>query len=177
MDNFHECLVVKKPSGADTAKKVGIVLLALLLSAAAMIFLMVIFPLNIFAVIGIFYAAYYLSGNFSVEYEYIITNDEMDIDKIIGKRKRKRLITAPIGKLERFGKIEDAPALPNGFTTVMAADGTDTADFFCDFNHQSFGNVRIIFTPDEQTVSSISENLPNVLKAEYRRNKLINKNK
>lgn len=175
MDNFHECLVTKKASGADIAKKVGIALLALILSAAVLIFLMAIFPLNIFAAGGIFYAAYYLAGNFSVEYEYITTNDEMDIDKIIGKRKRKRLITAPVGKFERFGKLEDAPSLPNGYTTVLASDGTDTDDYYCDFNHQSFGNVRIIFTPDEQTIENITEHLPNLLKAELRRSKLLNK--
>ncbi|MGN0692338.1 MAG: hypothetical protein ACI4K7_08325 [Oscillospiraceae bacterium] len=175
MDNFHECLVTKKSSGADIAKKVGIALLAVILSLAVMIFFMVIFPMNIFAVAGIFYGAYYLSGNFSVEYEYIITNDEMDIDKIIGKRKRKRLITAPVGKFERFGKIEDAPSLPDGYTTVLASDGTDTDDYFCDFNHQNFGNVRIIFTPDEQTVENITEHLPNLLKAELRRKKLLDK--
>lgn len=175
MDNFHECLVTKKSSGADIAKKAGIALLAVILSLAVMIFLYVIFPLNIFAVVGIFYGAYYLSGNFSVEYEYITTNDEMDIDKIIGKRKRKRLITAPVGKFERFGRLEDAPPVPNDYTTVLASDGTDTDDYYCDFNHQSFGNVRIIFTPDEQTVENITEHLPNLLKAEMRRSKLLNK--
>lgn len=175
MDNFHECLVTKKASGADIAKKIGIALLALILALAAMYFFMVLFPLNLFAVAGIFYAGYYLAGNFSVEYEYITTNDEMDIDKIIGRRKRKRLITAPIRKFERFGRLGDAPSLPDGYTVVLASDGSDTDDYFCDFNHQSFGNVRIIFTPDEQTIDAITEHLPNLLKAEIRRNRLLDK--
>lgn len=168
MDNYHECLISRVPTGGDTAKKIGIILLALILSAAAMIFLISIFPLNIFAVAGIFYGCFYLLGDFSVEYEYIITNDEMDVDKITGKRKRKRLITAPIRKFENFGKIDDAPDLPDGFTTVLASDGTNSADYFCDFNHERFGNVRIIFTPDEKTIEAIMQNIPQLLKAKLR---------
>lgn len=42
---------------------------------------------------GSLYGGYILITNMSVEYEYIVTNGEMDIDKIIAKRRRKRLIT------------------------------------------------------------------------------------
>lgn len=169
MDNFHECLVQKKPSGSDNAKRIGLYALALVLSVLALYFLLVIFPLNVFLAAGLFYGAYYLGGNFSVEYEYIITGDEMDIDKIIGRRKRKRLITAPIAKLDSFGLLENAPDLPAGFTTVLASTNENSGDYYCDFNHKTFGNVRIIFTPDEETISCIEDNLSPLLKAKLRR--------
>ncbi len=175
MDSYHECLISKKPSGADTAKKVLIGLLGLALAFLAAAVLMFFFPLNLLISGGIFYGAYYLMSFFSVEYEYIITNDEIDFDKITGKRKRKRLVTAPIKKFERFGKAGEAPELPAGYTLVLAADGTDTADYFCDFNHDSFGNVRVVFTPDEKTVECISEQLPSLLKAELKRRKFLDK--
>lgn len=44
----------------------------------------------------------------SVEYEYIVTNGEMDIDKIIAKRRRKRLITVNARTFERFGPFKES---------------------------------------------------------------------
>ncbi len=174
LDNYHECLIQKKPSGGDTAKKALVYIAALILSAAAMLFIFL--PFNLLIAAAVIYGAYFLLGNFSIEYEYIITNDEMDVDKIMGKRKRKRLITAPITKLELFGTIDDAPDLPAGYTTVLASDNTGENEYFCDFNHKSFGNVRIIFTPDKETVEMIEERLPNLLKRKMRQN-LRNNNK
>lgn len=175
MDNYHECLVSRASTGGDAAKKIGMTLLALVLSALCVVFFMSLFPINIFAVAGIFYGCFYLCGNLGIEYEYIITNDEMDVDKITGKRKRKRLITAPIRKFEDFGRLDDAPELPDSYTTVLASDGTGTADYYCDFNHERFGNVRIIFTPDEETVNAIMQNLPQLLKAKMRQKNILSK--
>ncbi|UKI37385.1 MAG: DUF6106 family protein [Clostridiales bacterium] len=39
---------------------------------------------------GVVYGAYILITHFNVEYEYILTNGDIDIDKIIAKKKEKK---------------------------------------------------------------------------------------
>ena len=170
MDSFHECLVTRRSSGADIAKNIGIGLLCLVLSAAVVLFLPSwAFPFHIVFVIGIFYGGFYLMSGIGVEYEYILTNDEIDIDKIMGKRKRKRLITVGIKTFENFGKIADAPAVGSDYTIVQASDNSGEGEYFCDLKHNTLGNVRVIFTPDEKIVEGIELFLPGPVKADYRR--------
>lgn len=176
MDNFRECLVRKRNTSSDTLKRAGIGVLCALLAAAAVLFIpLYLFPFNLAAAIAIFYGGYYFMSATNVEYEYILTNDEIDFDKIIAKRKRKRLVTAKISTFENFGTLKEAPAISDDYTTVKADDCSGENEYFCDFKHASFGNVRVIFTPDEEMVKVIETALPGPLKTEYKRRKLLNK--
>ena len=105
------------------------------------------------------------------EYEYILTNGDLDIDKITGKRKRKRLLSTKIGDFTAFGKLEEAPEAADKVTTVLITDGTNEGAYYADFRHQSAGNVRLIFTPNEKTMEGVKMFLPRQLKAEMMRKK------
>lgn len=59
------------------------------------------------AIAGVWYGAYYLINSFNVEYEYIITNNEIDIDKIMSKKRRKRLVTIDIKNASVMARIDD----------------------------------------------------------------------
>lgn len=165
-DFYSEQLVTKKQSGGDTAKKVlaGIGTAAV----AALVFLItfILFPVNLVLVGFVFYGGYYLMTGFDTEYEYIITNGDLDIDKISGKRKRKRLLSTKIEDFTAFGKLSEASEAQNGVTTVLVTDGTDENAYYADLKHQSAGNVRLIFTPDEKTLEGVTMFLPRQLKVE-----------
>ena len=175
MDNFHETLVTKRPSGSDTAKRIGIVIVGMFLAAVVFFFAFVLFPLNLVIAGGIMYGAYYLVSGLDTEYEYTVTNNEIDFDKISGRRSRKRLITADIKLFENFGKISDAPETPSDCTVVQVSDNTGENEYFADFKHASLGNVRIIFTPDEDMIGAIEPYLSGPLKNELKRRKLLEK--
>ena len=88
-DTFVEEMIVRKNTGLTLLCELGIVLLALVLAAAVFIFLSPIFP----AMLAIIVFAAYLGIKFQgVEYEYCFTNGDLDIDKIMAKRKRKTLV-------------------------------------------------------------------------------------
>ena len=93
-DFYSEQLVAKKSGGSETAKKILIGVLTALV--AAFLFLIIIFPLSLLLVGLVFYGGYYLMTGIDTEYEYILTNGDLDIDKITGKRKRKRLLLSLI---------------------------------------------------------------------------------
>lgn len=166
-DFYSEQLVSKRAGGSDTAKKILIGVLTALV--AAFFFLIIIFPLSLLIVGLIFYGGYYLMTGIDTEYEYILTNGDLDIDKITGKRKRKRLLSTKIGDFTSFGKLEEAPEAADKVTTVLVTDGTNEGAYYADFKHQSAGNVRLIFTPDEKTMEGVKMFLPRQLKAEFLR--------
>ena len=168
-DFYSEQLVAKKSGGSETAKKILIGVLTALV--AAFLFLIIIFPLSLLLVGLVFYGGYYLMTGIDTEYEYILTNGDLDIDKITGKRKRKRLLSTKIGDFTAFGKLEEAHEAADKVTTVLVTDGTNEGAYYADFRHQSAGNVRLIFTPNEKTMEGVKMFLPRQLKAEMMRKK------
>ena len=85
-DFYSEQLVAKKSGGSETAKKILIGVLTALV--AAFLFLIIIFPLSLLLVGLVFYGGYYLMTGIDTEYEYILTNGDLDIDKITGAQEK-----------------------------------------------------------------------------------------
>lgn len=170
MDNIAEQLVSKQPTSADRAKLVLISVAGILLASAVMFFAIItgFMVLVIIAVGLIAGTVYYISGAY-VEYEYIITNDEMDIDKIIGKRKRKRMITVDLSAAEAFAPYpsdEDIKA----DATVFASSGSETDAYYLITSHSSYGKVKVIFNPGERIREAIIQELPNALRIKLKHN-------
>ena len=167
MDIFVEQIVTKKPSSTDTAKKVGISAGILIVCAFFILFLMGYFPLNILLCFLALYGGYYLFTGIDCEYEYIVTNGDLDIDKIIAKRKRKRLISVKVSTFDDFGVLSADTQTPKDITTVLAGKNTGEGDYYADFNHPTLGNVRLIFTPEEKITEGLKPYLPRLIKAKF----------
>lgn len=96
-ETYVECMVARKTPAYLVAAKVGLWLLTGL--AALGMFATGIAVLFLVAVVfGV--AAYFVSINSSVEYEYLYLDKEISIDKIKGKAKRKRVATYEVEKME-----------------------------------------------------------------------------
>ena len=109
MDMFTERLVAKKWEASDIMKSVLCFVAALAISLAAFVFAGYV---AIIVLAATLYGAYYLATGFLfVEYEYTLTNEELNIDKIIAKRKRVELKTFNIKELSGGGKYDGRPAL------------------------------------------------------------------
>ncbi len=171
MDIFVEQIVKKETGGKDTAKKAVIVILTSLI-AAVLCFAMMLFPFASIIVLalifGLFYLSYRLLSNFSVEYEYIVTNGEMDVDKIVARSKRTRLVTVKAASFEAFGKYSSASEAEDGTTIVSASgislSGTETELWYADLTHPSAGKVRLIFSPEDKVIEALRPFLPRQLK-------------
>jgi len=107
-DIFKEQLIKKAPNLKDTLIKACIITAAFILSFLSLVFLgAYISFLASVAVFAIIFAAYYAFGQLNVEYEYIFTNGELDIDCIYARSRRKRLITVNVRELEIMAHIND----------------------------------------------------------------------
>lgn len=165
MDNIAEQLVVKHKSSADILKAIGISAAAILI-ASALMFLAIItscYTLVIPAVLVLF-GGVWLMGQTNVEYEYIITNNEMDIDKIIGKSKRKRMITVNLSQAEEFAPYPAAENI-SADVTVHASTGLEQDAFYLVTKHSTYGTVNLIFNPCKKLREAIVQELPHKLRA------------
>lgn len=170
MDVFVEQLVKKPADGKSTALKILIAFGVILVSLFCLYLMLIGIVIALLLIFAAIYGGFYLISGLNAEYEYIVTNGEIDIDKIIAKRKRKRLITAKPSKFEAFGKLADAA--PVSGITVVEANGIadeEAEDYYIDFTHDSFGKVRLIFTPTERTLEAVTPFLPRPVKVEYDR--------
>jgi len=108
MDTFFEQIVSIKKSGKAIALFLFVWILALILCALILLFGIPFAPV---LVIGLGYGAWWLTAKLNVEYEYIVTNGTMDIDKIVNKSSRQRVSSFEIAKVERVEKYN--PSLLN----------------------------------------------------------------
>ena len=160
MDTFFEQIVSIKKDGKSLVAVLGILTAAILISAAAIVFgFRFLGALTVLVVFGIGFGAYKLLSLFNVEYEYIITNGSLDIDKIINRSSRKRMLTFDLGKVTRIEKYK--PALLNSVNSkevVIACNAGDDAYLIVAEGGKS--NYYLVFAPDERLKGAIVKFVP-----------------
>jgi len=103
MDLFNEKIIKKQKNALDILIIVLIILAALVAVFSTLSFLQLIAPI---AVAGIVFGAYYLITMRNIEYEYAVTNGDIDIDIIINQRRRKRLFSANCKDFEKVARVK-----------------------------------------------------------------------
>ncbi len=162
MDVFIEHLVKKRSTTVDTLKKIGIVIALLVVILACFFFFALLGPLAVLLIFGGCYAAYWLISGMSIEYEYILTNGEIDVDKIIAQRKRKRLVTVSAKTFESFGPYQAAEHLHRNYDSRILACESEDSDgtYYATFHHNILGHCLLVFNPDERIVKGVQSFLP-----------------
>ncbi len=170
MDSFIEYMIKQKKTPAITAKRLLVYFAAFMLSLVV-IFISLIFPsmllsLSPLAVLLIFYFAYRINSSFDVEFEYILTNGELDIDKITHKRRRKRLMTIHCKSFIEFGKLEKNKVSDNGeYARVIDASAKSSTydDYFAVF-FKNGQKIKLVFNPTQKMIDVFKIYAPRVVK-------------
>ena len=146
MDTFLEQLVEMKRGGKYYALSV---------------LLFLIFPpLALVGAALAFYGAYFLSKMLFVEYEYIITNDCADIDKITGKSSRKRELSFELSGVESIEKFNPQKKYGAGFSKkVVAADFNDPNALVFIIRKGNEKNL-LVFAPDYRIKTAMKKFIP-----------------
>lgn len=169
MDSICEQLIKMKKSAKDYA-----LLTAIWVGAFVLVYALVLLSLKytalmgllIVAVFGIFYGAIRLSKMLSVEYEYILVNHDMDIDKIIGKSSRKRIVSVKLNEVEEFGRYDDNKA-------KLASRRFDNKYFFCNADDEAYylvvrhskrGLILVVTAMSERTREAALKFIPRIAK-------------
>ncbi|MCL1822947.1 MAG: phage holin family protein [Oscillospiraceae bacterium] len=164
----------KKTETKDTVKRFGLILAGSLLFAAALFAVVFLGGFALLIGIGGIWLSWYFIRDTFIEYEYIVTNNEMDIDKIMAKRKRKRLITIKIDKAEEWGEYTEGKE-NNAAVTVQAHDCGYKNLWYIVTHHEKHGKTAVLFSPNRNILEAVNKSVPyslrkNELKAESREN-------
>lgn len=160
MDTFFEQIIAVKKTGEKIAALIGIWLAAFLL-CFLLFFLGIFGAFTILLIAGVIYGAFKLSGLFNIEYEYIVTNGTMDIDKIINKSSRKRVLSFELQTVSRIEKYK--PALLNSANSkdvIMACNADDAGAYLMVSSTEGKGTKYLVFAPDERLRGAIVKFVP-----------------
>lgn len=161
MDIYVEHIVKRKKLASDYAIIAGGIFAALLITLASFLFNRLIFGFGVIITVFVWYGVYVLIGSRNLEYEYILTNNEMDIDKIIAKNGRKRIITIDFKEIEICANICDNAYKSeyeneNNLTDkkILVGDMKSDNIYFVDF-YSDGERRRVLFQPSEKILENL----------------------
>lgn len=159
MDKFAEQLVKKYSSSSETLKKTLIVVAAVIGCIIA-VFLCVILPklspVFILFAIGVIYGAFYLINSMYTEYEYEVTNGDLDISKIIAKKKRSELLSVKVSDFTSLSEYDENNFTEDdNMTRYHCSDGTINHLFYADFTNENGEKCRLYFSPSTSIIEAM----------------------
>ncbi len=160
MDTFFEQIVPVKKDAKGIFSVVGIWLAAIILSFVATMFLG-LGTIGLLIVAGLFYFAYKLSCRFSVEYEYIITNGILDVDKIMAKSMRKRILTFNLSEVESVEKFNPNKKDERKYASnLMACNKTDPNAYVLIASSEGKGTIKLVLSPENRMKEAMKKFMP-----------------
>ena len=165
MDTYCEYIVKKKNGGKEMALRALIVVGALVLFLIFMFLGTVVGAFSMITTLlafGSLYCGYLLITSMNIEYEYIVTNGEMDVDKIIAKRKRKRMLTVNARSFEKFGPFKEAEHANESYSNRVYActSPDDPGCYYAVLTHQTMGRILLVFTPNDNVLENLKSYIP-----------------
>lgn len=158
-DSYVELIVKRKTPAIDQVKKIlliGLTVLSVLVGLVYQLFLVLAVILGI--------ACYFLLPMLNLEYEYILVNGELDIDKIMSRSRRKRARSFDLNKMEIM-----APLNSHQLDSYNNNRNLKTEDFSSrDTSHKMYcmviatekDSLRVIFEPDTEMLNIMKKNAP-----------------
>lgn len=160
MDTFFEQIVSIRKNALTRLAIIGLWVLAALLTVF-LLMVNLLGALTVFAVIGIVYGAYTLTGMTNIEYEYIITNGTMDIDKIINKSSRKRIASFELSQVSRLEKFSSEKIVNiDKKYLVVACNQNDPQAYYMICEREGKGALHVVFAPEERIKGAVLKFVP-----------------
>lgn len=163
MDFHVEQLVTKKKTAIDWVKVFGICFLTAALWIVVIMFLLNFGLIAAALLVFIGWGAFRLIQTVSVEYEYELTNYYLDIDKIMGRARRKRIVSVDFHNIELCAYVTDSAfGNTHGIEKVYDLSGKPDAEgrAFIDCIGEDGKKIRVIIRPCEKLIECIRKAAP-----------------
>lgn len=164
LEGFYETIVKHRKTPKESLAGVGFIALGLV-GAVAAYALGILIGLKYIGLCGSFFAVFFgirAAVFHNWEYEYIVTEGVVDIDQIIAKQKRKRMLSfdsreceiiAPVNRGTRFNDYKTLP------TRSFVAYDDHPDNYFAVFERVGVRNL-VIFQPTEDMVEAFKRYNP-----------------
>ncbi len=174
-DTFMEHIVKRKKSALDTfivavsiflgtVITLGLLVLTFFLSIALKELGSIVSTLAVAIIALAWYGVYKLFMLKNVEYEYILTNSEMEIDKIIAKRGRKHVLEWDFKNIDICASVDDSEHKyeyenPNAYEKLYDLTGNKEIGnvYFVDFVNEEHKKVRVLFQPTSKMLEAAAK--------------------
>lgn len=153
-ETYVECMIKRKTPAYMTFLKMLLIILTVILG----LFAMVVFSLVLFVVaIALGVAAYFVSMNSDLEYEYLYVDKELTVDKVMAKSKRKKVASFDIGKLEIMAPVKSYHLDNYKNRQGKAVDYSSGEEQQPDRRYVFYydGQQKVIFEPNAEMVKAI----------------------
>ncbi len=155
MDTFIEQLVIIKNGPKVKFTKISIWTVCSLLASGLIVFaifnrLLAVVLLLLAA--AAFFCAWYMCGQLNNEFEYIITNREIDIDRIVNKKKRMRMANfdcSDIENIEKYDPNKHFSKRPDGKNVYFGCTPDEDSLAFT-VRHPKKGFYILVLSPNEE---------------------------
>jgi hypothetical protein len=165
MDTYLEQLVKIKLDGKAKWMIIAILAVDLLLTAGLIFLALLVHPLLVLVILGaVGFGTFKLLSMLSVEFEYIITNGDLDIDKITAKSTRKRMQSIKLSKVEKYGKYNGQPAPGSVANTYFFCDRDSKNAVYLIAPEKGKGNMMVVLDLDERMQEAAEKFIPRTAK-------------
>ena len=154
-DVFNEQIVKRHGTFKDSLMRVGIVVLILV------IFFVSFLLLDTFGILigaAAVFGDMYLMSFLNVEYEYVFTNGELDIDIIYNRARRKRLFSTMVKDFEIMAHVEDKAhmgAFGSAQETINCHSGEIGPSTYAFLATIKGKRAKVIFEPNDKMLKAI----------------------
>lgn len=179
MDVFFEQIIRKRPSVAQKIVQVLFLIASVVLVLSLFIWAFtwvaygalgsLISSACVLAGFGVAFLAFWYAKRMYVEYEYSITNGDFDIDRIVAKSKRERVISTSCADFQEFGvydeKTKERISHREFDSKVIAANVGDDGLYYAVVTHKKAGTVLLVIEPNERILSALKKFLPRTVQS------------
>lgn len=164
MDNFTELLIEREVTSATAViKMISWILVGLATVIMGVILFILAGPFAVsFALIVLFFLIYAnmsLLNMFYIEFEYSLVNNYFDIDKIIGAKKRERMLSVKINNIYEIGRYNGDVVDDNKYSRVISPVSSMKSENLWYFITEEDDGKKyyVIFEPDNRVLSHLNK--------------------
>jgi hypothetical protein len=162
MDSFVEKLVKKDVEPFDYLFAILIILGSIIVVFVVSMFIKYLFIVTL-VFFGMCYLSYYLISSRSIEYEYIVTNGELDIDIILARQRRKRIFNGKSKEFEILARI-DSDKYSSEYQTIKskinAVSSMRSKNIYFLVSRYKDNKTIVFFEPNEKIIKNLKSYNP-----------------
>lgn len=169
-DVFVEQIVLRKKTLLEHLKYVGIVVGVLVLNFAVLFFGITRFIFPVTFALSCWWI-WNLLRDSHVEYEYSFTNGELDVDRILGKRKRQHLASISVRRMDLLAPMTEEYAREYQSQSIRtrldASAGENTEGrWFGRYRDESGVETLLLFNPNDRMLYAMGRLLQRKFKGD-----------
>lgn len=172
MTGFCEQVVKKKRTAKDNVMAVIYFLLAIGIPATCILLAYVISAyfiyIGFFVLIAAIPSAIWMVSNQKIEYEYQVVDNFLVVDKVVAKRKRRKIIRVKIDEFKSIVKFNDenynGKKINKYYICIDELDNPNALAF--NYYSDAKGNCALVIIPDEKILTGMRPKLTSELQVQ-----------